>query len=162
VYAEVLETYETIQRLAPEQETIARFWSDDPGETATPPGHSLSIATCCGRGGELGDRRNRTTCERLDISCDDAMMLKMRTTLTLDPDVADRLRALARERGLPFKQVVNAVLRRGLDDGSRAREAFRVEARAMRLRPGVDLDQALELAAHLEDEETLRKLELRK
>ena len=86
----------------------------------------------------------------------------MRTTLTLDPDVADRLRALARERGLPFKQVVNAVLRRGLDDASGARKSFRIEARPMRLRPGIDLDHALALAAHLEDEETLRKLELRK
>jgi hypothetical protein len=85
----------------------------------------------------------------------------MRTTLTLDPDVADRLRALARERGLPFKQVVNAVLRRGLGDG-RGPEPFRIEARALGLRPGIDLDQALELAARLEDEETLRKLELRK
>ena len=90
------------------------------------------------------------------------MMLPMRTTLTLDPDVADRLRALARERGLPFKQVVNAVLRRGLDDGSGTREPFRIEARALRRRPGIDLEQALELAARLEDEETLRKLELRK
>ena len=84
----------------------------------------------------------------------------MRTTLTLDPDVADGLRALARQRGLPFKQVVNAVLRRGLDEGSS--ERFVVEARALGLRPGVDLDQALEVAARLEDEETLRKLELRK
>lgn len=88
------------------------------------------------------------------------MMSRMRTTLTLDADVADRLRALARERGLPFKQVVNSVLRRGLGDGERA--LFRVEARALGRRPGVDLDQALELAARLEDEETLRKLELRK
>jgi hypothetical protein len=86
----------------------------------------------------------------------------MRTTLTLDPDVADRLRALARERGLPFKQVVNAVLRRGLDDGAGERERFRVEARALGLRPGIDLDRALALAALLEDEETLRKLALRK
>jgi len=86
----------------------------------------------------------------------------MRTTLTLDSDVADRLRALARERRLPFKQVVNAVLRRGLDDGSGARKPFEVEARALKLQPGVDLDQALELAARLEDEETLRKLQLRK
>ena len=31
--------------LAPEQEAIARFWSDDPGATVTPPGHSISIAT---------------------------------------------------------------------------------------------------------------------
>ncbi|HEY7794313.1 MAG TPA: hypothetical protein VIA10_09935 [Gaiellaceae bacterium] len=84
----------------------------------------------------------------------------MRTTLTLDPDVADRLRTLARERGLPFKRVVNDVLRRGLGEGSR--ESFRIDARPLGLRPGIDLDQALELAARLEDEETLRKLELRK
>jgi hypothetical protein len=58
--------------------------------------------------------------------------------------------------------VVNAVLRRGLDDGAGAREPFRIEARALGLRPGIDLDRALELAARLEDEETLRKLELRK
>ena len=86
----------------------------------------------------------------------------MRTTLTLDPDVADRLRRLARERGLPFKQVVNAVLRRGLADDASGPERFRVEPRDMCLRAGVDLDQALELAARLEDEETLRKLERRK
>lgn len=86
----------------------------------------------------------------------------MRTTLTLDSDVADRLRALARERGLPFKQVVNAVLRRGLHEGSGEPAPFRIEARPLRLRPGVDLDRALDLAARLEDEETLRKLELRK
>jgi PAP2 superfamily len=43
--AEAEEVYETVNSLTPEQETIARFWSDDPGETATPPGHSVSITT---------------------------------------------------------------------------------------------------------------------
>jgi hypothetical protein len=86
----------------------------------------------------------------------------MRTTLTLDPDVADRLRALARERGLPFKQVVNAVLRRGLHDDRDPAHVFRVEARPLGLLPGIDIDRALGLAAGIEDEETLRKLELRK
>jgi len=32
----------------------------------------------------------------------------------------------------------------------------------MHLRPGIDLDKALALASHLEDQETIRKLELRK
>lgn len=31
--------------LTSEQRAIARFWSDDPGQTATPPGHSVSILT---------------------------------------------------------------------------------------------------------------------
>jgi hypothetical protein len=28
-----------------EQDAIARLWSDDPGVTATPPGHSISVTT---------------------------------------------------------------------------------------------------------------------
>jgi len=44
-YAEALEVYDTVNGLTLEHETIARFWSDDPGATATPPGHSISVAT---------------------------------------------------------------------------------------------------------------------
>lgn len=42
-YEEGLEVYETSQTLTDEQRDIALFWSDDPGKTATPPGHWLSI-----------------------------------------------------------------------------------------------------------------------
>jgi hypothetical protein len=42
-YQEVLEVYETTQNLTSEQLEIALFWADDPGQTATPPGHSISI-----------------------------------------------------------------------------------------------------------------------
>jgi PAP2 superfamily len=44
-YREALEVYETVNSLTAEQEAIARFWSDDPGQTATPPGHSISVTT---------------------------------------------------------------------------------------------------------------------
>jgi hypothetical protein len=44
-HAEALDVYDTVNELTPEQETIARFWSDDPGTTATPPGHSISLTT---------------------------------------------------------------------------------------------------------------------
>jgi hypothetical protein len=44
-YLEAVEVYDAVNGLTPEQETIARFWSDDPGTTPTPPGHSISIAT---------------------------------------------------------------------------------------------------------------------
>jgi PAP2 superfamily len=44
-YAEALEVYESVNDLTHEQEAIARFWSDDPGTTPTPPGHSIAIAT---------------------------------------------------------------------------------------------------------------------
>jgi PAP2 superfamily len=44
-YREAHECYASVNRLTPDQEAIARFWSDDPGETATAPGHSISILT---------------------------------------------------------------------------------------------------------------------
>ncbi len=43
-YKEALEVYETSQSLSDEQKTIARFWSDDPMLSPTPPGHWVSIA----------------------------------------------------------------------------------------------------------------------
>ncbi len=44
-YAEAAEVYHTVNALTPEQLDIARFWSDDPGATATPAGHSMAILT---------------------------------------------------------------------------------------------------------------------
>jgi hypothetical protein len=43
-YREALEVYEAVRNLTPEQEAIARFWSDDPMLSPTPPGHWLFIA----------------------------------------------------------------------------------------------------------------------
>lgn len=43
-YAEALEVYETVKSITPEQKAIARFWSDDPMLSPTPPGHWVSIA----------------------------------------------------------------------------------------------------------------------
>ena len=37
-YKEALEVYETVNTLNPEQRAIARFWSDDPMLSPTPPG----------------------------------------------------------------------------------------------------------------------------
>jgi hypothetical protein len=42
-YNEGLEVYEVSQSLTDQQREIALFWSDDPGKTATPPGHWVSI-----------------------------------------------------------------------------------------------------------------------
>jgi membrane-associated phospholipid phosphatase len=44
-YLENLEVYDAVNNLSPEQKEIAIFWSDDPGVTATPPGHWISIVT---------------------------------------------------------------------------------------------------------------------
>jgi hypothetical protein len=42
-YLEGLEVYTVTTNMSAEQKTIAEFWSDDPGLTATPPGHSINI-----------------------------------------------------------------------------------------------------------------------
>ena len=86
----------------------------------------------------------------------------MRTTIRIDPDLAARLRRIARERGISFKEAVNGALRLGLGQPSSAARPYRLRPRRMGLRPSVDLDRGLRLAAAMEDEETLRRLELRK
>ena len=66
----------------------------------------------------------------------------MRTTLTLDDDVAAKLKALCQRTGESFKAVVNRVLRDGLNAPRERRpdHPFHVVARPLRLRRGVDLD----------------------
>lgn len=43
-YAEALEVYQAVNSLSAEQRAVARFWSDDPMLSPTPPGHWISIA----------------------------------------------------------------------------------------------------------------------
>jgi len=88
----------------------------------------------------------------------------VRTTLTIDPDVAEALRKRAHRTRKPFKQVVNEALRAGLV----AQEAPPVRRYRLKpvslggVAPGIDLDRALRLADALEDDALARKLELRK
>jgi len=76
----------------------------------------------------------------------------VRTTVTLDQDVAERLKAEVRRSGRSFKAIVNEILRLGL---TRRRErkppsSFTVQARPLGLRPGLDYDRTNELVEHLE------------
>ena len=73
----------------------------------------------------------------------------MRTTLTLDPGVSAKAHAVATQLGRPFKQVVNAALRIGLDDMLRPTLAkpYRTKPRAMGLRAGLGYDHVAELLA---------------
>jgi hypothetical protein len=90
------------------------------------------------------------------------MMHTVRTTVTLDPDVEAKLRALMRERGVSFKVALNDAVRSGLGSPAPAAPPFRMKTAPLGVRPGIDLDKALTLAGELEDEETLRKLALGK
>ena len=77
----------------------------------------------------------------------------MRTTLTLDDDLAARLRELAHRRKVSFKEVVNSVLRQGLvAQASRADSGrpFRVETFRSAFRPGVDPLRLNQLSDELE------------
>lgn len=86
------------------------------------------------------------------------MMFVMRTTVTLDPDVEIKLREVARERGVSFKEALNSAIRAGLM-GSRGTREYRTPARSLGLRAGVDLDKALQMASDLEDAEIVLGLE---
>ncbi len=90
----------------------------------------------------------------------------MRTTLTIDDDLMRQLRDLAHKKGLALKQLVNRVLRLGLEGMKqpRDRKPYRCPVFSMGMpAPGTaDLDKALALAGAIEDEEAARKLELRK
>jgi hypothetical protein len=90
------------------------------------------------------------------------MMLPVRTTVTLDEDVAAKLKQAARERGVSFKVVLNDAVRAGLSRQARPTQPFRMKTFPMGVRPGINLDKALQLAGELEDEEILRKMALRK
>ena len=84
----------------------------------------------------------------------------MRTTITLDPDVQELVERVIRERKVTFKKVINQALREALGP-----KPSRTPIPTLKLggpRPGIDLHRATRLAAELEDDEIVRKLELRK
>lgn len=83
------------------------------------------------------------------------MMHSMRTTLTLDDDVAAKLRQLAHRRRISFKGAVDVILRRGLSGQSTRPDRlpdFRVEAFRSAFRAGVDPMRLNQLADDLEAE----------
>ena len=87
-------------------------------------------------------------------------MLFMRTTLTIDDDVAAILQEKAGKHGIAFKQVVNSVLRAGLgasDEGSLPkRKPVKVVGRPLGMKPGYDPDKMNQLVDELEAEERIK------
>lgn len=64
-----------------------------------------------------------------------------RTTMTLDDDVARAINEETRRSGRSMREVVNEALRRGLVPPKRsAVRRFRIQARELRARPGVAID----------------------
>ena len=78
----------------------------------------------------------------------------MRTTLTIDDDVANLLRNEMRQSGDSFKETVNRYLRLGLASSKRQnRKPFVVKPFTLGLPPGMSYDKVSELLEVLEGPE---------
>ncbi len=84
----------------------------------------------------------------------------MRTTLTLERDVAERLQKEMRRTGKGLKALVNDALRRGLRMAGQPLRPppFKVQPQAFGVRPGIDLDRMNQLVDELEAAEAGRTL----
>ena len=88
----------------------------------------------------------------------------MRTTVRVDDDLLDLLKAKARKESVSLTRLINRTLKAGLQAGAARRPkrpAYREQVHALGV-PQAPLDKALALAAALENEEITRKLSLRK
>jgi hypothetical protein len=75
----------------------------------------------------------------------------IRTTITLDDDVAAKLKAAMRKSGKSFKETVNETLRTGLlRPESRPPKPFKVRAKKLGLKPGYTYDKPWEIIEEIE------------
>ncbi|MGH8501438.1 MAG: DUF2191 domain-containing protein [Gammaproteobacteria bacterium] len=89
----------------------------------------------------------------------------MRTTLTIDDQLAKTLKALAHRSGKPFRRVINETLQAGLTASNVMPKPrpYTLQPRHMgSVANNLNLDKALALSDYLEDEELMRKLQLKK
>lgn len=73
-HAEAKEVYDTVNGLTAEQRTIARFWSDDPMLSPTPPGHWVNIAMIVLKAEEADATRFAETMAVLGVSLADSFI----------------------------------------------------------------------------------------
>jgi hypothetical protein len=83
----------------------------------------------------------------------------MRTTLTIEPDVAQQIRRRVAQKKCTLKQVVNEALRAGLASIEKERRIrFKVEPHSFQFKPGIDPNKLNQLLDDLEAEEFLKKM----
>ena len=101
---------------------------------------------------------------RLDASIREHHDAFVRTTLTLDPDVAKLIEDAAAEQRKPIKQVVNEALRRGLlpRDPNRTPKRYRVKPHRTSLLPGIDPESFNKLTDELEDDAVAARMRERR
>lgn len=82
----------------------------------------------------------------------------MRTTLTLDDEVAERLREATSLGKQTFKQIVNDALRKGLGlHAQPVMKPYRVSPHSSEFLPGIDPGKLNQLADELDAEEFRKK-----
>jgi len=79
----------------------------------------------------------------------------MRTTLTIDPDVAEKAKLAQQATGMTFKDLINESLRCGIDQvcAPKVARPYRTEARPLGLKRGLNYDNIAELLAQTEQED---------
>jgi hypothetical protein len=84
----------------------------------------------------------------------------MRTTLTLDDDLAELLKRRARERGITFREAVNRIIRAGIGKASATgrHPAPKTVSHSFGFRPAIDIDKLAQLADELEAEAFAAKI----
>ncbi len=88
----------------------------------------------------------------------------MRTTLTIEDSIMKRLKEEAYRNGSSLKQVVNTTLELGLMqlDVQPQPRKYKLKTFSMGFPPKFNMDKALQVISNLEDDEIVRKLEVRK
>ena len=84
----------------------------------------------------------------------------MRTTLTIEEDVAQQIRQRMAEKKLPLKRVVNDALRAGLSKTGKKEKIppFVVKPHSFGFLPGIDHDKLGQLLDQLDTEDFIRKM----
>ncbi len=83
----------------------------------------------------------------------------MRTTVTLDADVAKKLKKRMADKHLTFKETLNQTLRSALNAAeAHKKPKCKIETFALEFKPGVDPNRLNQLVDQLEVEDYLRKM----
>ena len=73
-YKQAMEVYEARKNMTPEKKAIARFWSDDPMLSTTPPGHWIQIAFSIFARDKLPLEKQADVLARLGVATADAFI----------------------------------------------------------------------------------------
>ncbi len=87
----------------------------------------------------------------------------MRTTVDIELPLLKRLRAEAERRGISVKDLLQGLIRRGLEERPAGQRPYKAPSFAMgTCNHALDFDKALAIASRLEDDEIARELTVRK